>query len=631
MIRLKKSDSRLIKPIAIGICLILFVGVTLLYTFQNESINLMNYVTVSQKMNVENEPAKTTESLNEEWNLQPLFINQEEAQKALNALETNIKDFSNYEGQLDEKGILKKALGEYLWIEMQSEKLLIYSSLQKDTNLDNEAIVNFEASVTAILNQASQEMSFFMSEVKLLDRKRIESIKEELTETDRLTLDSIYEDDSWTPNPEAERVLKILEGMSDSYENTYKDFWGRDKYEDTTNYAHFYSKNETKRATAVRNSLKRHFQNTELLASNLEGKIKYDNAYSQAYKYNTSLEMVLAEDEVEKETFESYIKATHKALPILHRWIDIKGRTLDIKRPVEFYDLHMPLAENEASLSYSEAKKQILESVKPYGKTYVAYVQEAFDKRWIDYLPREYKYDGAYTWGAYGVHPFILINYSDDLFSAETLAHEMGHAINFHMSSLKQPFLKYQNPIFKAEIASTANEVLYLESRLQVEKDSAVRKVLLSAYADLIIGTAFEQMKATEFEIKIHQAAIDGKNLDGDFLGTEWRKLNEIYYGKNYKSTDLDELGWSKLDHLYWNFYMYKYVTGLAAGHEVAHNLMSGETAFQNQYLQFLESGSENSKDSLTNINIDLSDSQVLEKLYNKLALVLDEFEKLSE
>lgn len=631
MIFLKKLDSRLIKPFAIGISLILFVGIPLMYVYQNESINLMNYVTLSQKLDVKDEQEKSPDSLNEEWNLQPLYINQDEAKKALSNLETKVKEFSTYEGQLDESGILKKALGDYLLIEMQSERLLIYSSLQKDTNLDDEAIVNFEASVTAILNQASQEMSFFMSEVKKLDKAMIGSIKEELTETDRLTLESIYDDDSWTPNPEAERVIKILEGMSDSYENTYKDFWGRDKYEDTTNYAHFYSENENKRATAVRNSLKRHFQNTELLASNLEGKIKYDNGYSQAYKYKSSLERVLAEDEVEKETFENYIKATHKALPILHRWIDIKGRTLGIKRPVEFYDLHMPLAQNEASLSYSEAKKQILDAVKPYGKTYVSYVQEAFDKQWIDYLPREYKYDGAYTWGAYGVHPFILVNYSEDLFSAETLAHEMGHAINFHMSSLKQPFLKYQNPIFKAEIASTANEVLYLESRLQVEKDSAIRKVLLSAYADLIIGTAFEQMKATEFEIKIHQAAIDGKNLDGDFLGSEWRKLNEVYYGKNYKSTDLDELGWSKLDHLYWNFYMYKYVTGLAAGHEVAHNLMSGEAAFQNQYLQFLESGSENSKDSLSNISIDLSDSKVLEKLYNKLDVILDEFEKLSE
>jgi oligoendopeptidase F len=215
--------------------------------------------------------------------------------------------------------------------------------------------------------------------------------------------------------------------------------------------------------------------------------------------------------------------------------------------------------------------------------------------------------------------------------NASTFAHEMGHAANGYFSAKNQPFNTFENGIFKAEIASTTNEVLFLESQLKLQQGEARQEILVQ-YIDLIVGTIFEQMKASEFEKLIHEAQADGKDLDGEFLVETWKNLNVKYYGKDYEASDLDGYEWTNIDHLYWDFYMYKYATGLASGYNIAMNLIEDPEKIRGKYMAFLKSG--NSLDTLNELDgmkIKLSDGAALESCYKRLAELMDELESTLE
>lgn len=579
----------------------------------------------------DSKPSVDGDAFSSPWDLKALYKDLTVAQSSLNRLKTLETHFKTYESQLGDRKVLENALADYLDLQMTSERLTVYAALLKDSDLSQKKYSDLDAKVSSQVAQMNEDLSFFVPEVKKLSEAYIRSVQFSLPDQMKRLLASLYGEQDFGSNPEEERLLQLLDGLSGTYENTYKDFWGKAEYKENVNYEDFYSPNDNRRKVATEESMQRQRDNIDFLASNLEGKMNYDNTFAKAYQYESSLDMVLAQDGVTKEAFNGYIEATHEALPILNKWILLKQKALKLDRPLAFYDLQMPLSDHSTRVTLDEAKTMVVESTKVYGQDYGTWVDKAFKDHWIDPYPRGHKYDGSYTWGTYGVHPYLLLNYTNDLMSAETLAHEMGHAINFQLSALKQDFLNYQNPIFKAEIASTANEVLFLESRLKAEKRPEVRKELLSAYADLIIGTAFEQMKATEFEMKIHQAAQKGKDLSGTYLNELWKGLNQTYYGKQYKASALDELGWTKLDHLYWNYYMYKYTTGLAAGHYAAEKMISGDQAFTNDFITFLSSGSKDPITELKAMGIQMDSNELLKELYQKLDQILVELKTLEE
>lgn len=563
------------------------------------------------------------------WDLSHLYKDQGQAKTELEALRKQIKTFNSYEGKLGNPEVFKKAMGLYSQIVMQEEKLRIYANLNKDIQMDDGAVTDFLTDVEQLDIEITEGFSYFKPELsELTDLKLQQYLSFKETKGFEGMLEEIIYDRASILSEAEDRLMGILNELDSGYENNYQAFWNRyDVSLKPAAYNNYYAKDNEKRFEGTKASMQKQIDAIEVLSSNLEGKVKYDNLLAKAYQYNTDLAMVLDQDGIELEDYQALEKVTNENLNLYHRWVTIKKKLLGLDRPFQYHDEQLGLIKEKNNISYEDAVKSAREAFKPLGKGYLAIFDEAVSKRWIDVYPRASKYTGSYTWGPYLGHPYVLLNYEDDYNSALTFAHEIGHGIHGELSARNQPFTSYENSILKAEIASTTNEVLFLENQLKTQKGVA-RQELLIEYVKLITGTIFEQMKASEFEKIIHEAQSEGKDLDGDFLKKTWTDLNAKYYGKDYKTSELDGYGWTSIDHLYWNFYMYKYATGLASGYGIATQFESNPEKTAPVYEAFLKSGNQYATiDELKNLNISLGKGKALEACYKKLDSLLTELE----
>lgn len=575
----------------------------------------------------------TEQEVQASWDLSAMYKDQAAADQALADLASDAKTFESYSGKLSQPESFKKAMKLYESLLINEEKIRIYANLRKDTALEDGAVTDFLAQIEQLDSQLVESMAYFKPELsKLSDAKLNQYVGFEEAKDYRSLLESIIDDRASVLSEREDRLLGLFGDLNQSYENNYQAFWNRyDVTLDSSVYDDYYDSDDDRRYEATKASLKKQIDAVEVLASNLEGKVKYDNLSAKAYEYGSDLEMVLSQDGITLDEYKAYEQATENNLPLLHRWISLKKRMLGLERPYKRFDQQLSVLSEEQELKFEDAKKAVRDSLEPLGPAYLEVYDKAIAQRWVDVYPRDDKYTGSYTWGAYASHPYILINYENQFVNASTFAHEMGHAANGYLSAENQPFTTYENSIFKAEIASTTNEVLFLEHQLKTQTGKARQEILVQ-YINLIVETVFEQMKASEFEKLIHDAQLDGKDLDGEFLVQTWKDLNAKYYGKDYEVTDLDGYDWTNIDHLYWNFYMYKYATGLASGYSIAQSLLEQPEKNQSAYMAFLKSGSsKNTLDELNTMKVDLTKGEVLEKCYKKLGMLMDELETTIE
>lgn len=259
---------------------------------------------------------------------------------------------------------------------------------------------------------------------------------------------------------------------------------------------------------------------------------------------------------------------------------------------LHMYDLFAPLVdEYKMDITYEEAKQTVKDGLKPLGKDYADALQAGYDDRWIDVYENENKRSGAYSWGAYGTHPYVLLNHKDNLNSMFTLAHEMGHALHSHYSDTTLPYRDAQYTIFLAEVASTTNEALLMDYLLHKSTDPKEKLYLLTYYADQFRTTVFRQTMFAEFEKMIHERAEQGEALTPQLLSEIYYDLNVKYHG-NSMVVDKDiEMEWARIPHFYNSFYVYKYATGFSAATSFSKQILEEGQPAVDRYLGFLKSG----------------------------------------
>lgn len=243
-------------------------------------------------------------------------------------------------------------------------------------------------------------------------------------------------------------------------------------------------------------------------------------------------------------------------------------------------------------IPYPEALKMVREGLKPLGEIYLKILNEGFDSHWVDIYENQGKTSGAYSWGTYRSHPYVLLNHQDTLDSMFTIAHEMGHSLHTYLSNQTQPHLYAGYKIFVAEVASTLNEALVMEHLLKTTEDPKVLAYLLNHYLEQFRGTIFRQTMFAEFEQNTHAWVEHGEALTADLLSQQYLKLNQEYYGPDVVSDSEIALEWTRIPHFYNSFYVYKYATGFSAATALARKILQeGEPAVK-RYLSFLSSGS---------------------------------------
>ena len=371
------------------------------------------------------------------------------------------------------------------------------------------------------------------------------------------------------------------------------------------------------------------FKNTA--AALLNAQNKQQKFFAEARKYPNAFEAALDRTDVPTSVYLNLIEAVHQNFDKMHRYVRLRKKLLGVDE-LHFYDVYTPLiADVDKEIPFADAKQTVYDSLAPLGEDYCKILAEGFANRWIDVYTNEGKRSGAYSAGA-AVHPFVLLNYTGTLDSQFTLAHEMGHALHSYLSNKTQNPIDAQYVIFVAEVASTCNEALLMEYLLKKTPDKKERAYLINHFLDQFKGTLYRQTMFAEFELNIGRMIAEGKTLTADVLCTEYKRLNEMYYGPDMVVDDRIAMEWARIPHFYMNYYVFQYATGYSAAIALSRKILSeGESAVKD-YLNFLSGGCSKSPiDLLKGAGVDMTSPEPVNQALLLFGELLDEMEELTK
>ncbi|MGN7469001.1 oligoendopeptidase F [Brevibacillus sp. SAFN-007a] len=370
------------------------------------------------------------------------------------------------------------------------------------------------------------------------------------------------------------------------------------------------------------------FRNT--IAAALTSAIKGDVFYARTRKYPSALHAALFADNVDLSVYDNLIATIREHLPLMHRYIALRKKLLGVEE-LHMYDLYVPIVpEVDMKIPYDQAVATIKEALRPLGEEYGRVLAEGFSNGWIDVHENEGKTSGAYSWGAYTTHPYVLMNYQDNLNNMFTLAHEMGHALHSYHSNQAQPYTYADYKIFVAEVASTLNEALLMHHLLQTTTDKKQRMYVINYYLEQFRGTVFRQTMFAEFEKIVHAKEEQGEPLTADSLSAIYRELNVAYHGPEMVVDHEVDLEWARIPHFYRNFYVYKYATGFSAATSLSKQILEEGQPAVERYLQFLKSGSSDYPlNLLKKAGVDMTAPTPIAEALSVFKGLLDEMEQL--
>ena len=365
------------------------------------------------------------------------------------------------------------------------------------------------------------------------------------------------------------------------------------------------------------------------IAATYSTSVKKDIYYTKVRGYESAVARALFSDNVPVSLYDDLINAIHDSLPTMYDYIETRRKILSLS-DIAMYDIYVPLvAEFDKKYTYDQAMDLVTEALSPLGDEYSALLKRARTERWIDVYETEGKTSGAYSWGAYGTHPYVLLNHRDDLDSAYTIAHELGHAMHSYYSDEALPFPLAGYTIFVAEVASTVNEIL-LTKYLLDHGDDALKKYVLNHYLDQFRTTVLRQTMFAEFERISHAMGESGEPLTHEGLSQKYAELNKLYYGDGIKTCDTISIEWARIPHFYNAFYVYKYATGFSAAVAIATGIYEGKPGVRDAYFAFLKSGgSDYPLNLLKKAGVDFEGGAPVRACMQAFAAALSEFKKV--
>ncbi len=392
------------------------------------------------------------------------------------------------------------------------------------------------------------------------------------------------------------------------------------------------SKDRSVRAAAFHGMYDTYKQFKNTLAATYNTNVKSWIFETKARNYNSNMERALDVTNVPTSVYKNLIEAVHENMHLMHRYVSLRKKFLGVDE-LHMYDVYVPMVgEVDMKIPFEEAKKTVYDALAPLGDDYRSILKEGFDNGWIDVYENEGKRTGAYSWGPYGTHPYVLLNYQNTLDNMFTLAHEMGHALHSYYSDHALPYLDAGYKIFVAEVASTCNEALLMEYLLGKTTDKMQRAYLINHFLDQFKGTLYRQTMFAEFEMITHQKAEEGESLTADELCSIYHELNKKYYGEDMVSDEDIAMEWAKIPHFYTPFYVYQYATGYSAAIALSRRILKeGESAVAD-YKKFLSGGcSKNPIELLKIAGVDMSTKTPIQQALNLFKELLDEMEQLME
>lgn len=575
------------------------------------------------------------------WHLDDIYKTAAEWQAARDGITKTLAEIQKFRGRLSEPQALLDCLTKQDEMEITLSAVFAWARMMADTDTGNQEYQAAVASVMPLLDKAGAATSFIEPELLALPEEKLRALPEALPglRKYRFHLQELLRLKAHILTPEQESFLARTGELRSSARNTYTVMVNADlKFPDTlgedgrltplseSRYMKFLrSEKQDVRKDAFTKLFQTYHAFRNTFASLYSSSVKASQFTASMRHYATMREAALDANNIPVSVYDKAIEATRSYLPELHRYMAVKKQLLQLDE-LHMYDLYVPIVEKPAvSYPYEKAQPILREALQPLGQTYLHDLFHGLASGWVDRYENQGKRSGAYSWGVYGVHPFVLMSWNDTYESLSTLAHEMGHSMHSWYSSQKQEFTNSEYTIFCAEVASTTNENLLLEYMLQHAKGRE-RLYYLNLYLEQIRTTVFRQMLFAEFELETHTVAEKGEALTADRLENIWMKLNRDYYGEDVVLDKELAAEWSRIPHFYRPFYVYQYATGYAAAMTLSHNLRTKGEPAQKAYLNYLASGgSDYSITLLQNAGVDMTGTEPFKITFEKFRRCLDE------
>ena len=367
------------------------------------------------------------------------------------------------------------------------------------------------------------------------------------------------------------------------------------------------------------------------IAATFNANVEQACFYADVRNYLSTLEMYLDGSNIPVSVYDNLIEVVHEKMDLMHRYVKLRKKILGVDE-LHMYDVYAPIAKPpKEKISFEKAKEMVLEGLAPMGEAYLSKLKEGFANRWIDVYENEGKRSGAYSWGAYGVHPYVLLNYQGTLDDVFTLAHEMGHALHSYYSDANQPYIQAGYRIFVAEVASTCNESLLIHDLLKKTEDKETKAYLINHFLEQFKGTLYRQTMFAEFEKITHGMVEKGETLTSDVLCKIYYDLNKQYFGPEMVSDEEIALEWARIPHFYNPFYVYQYATGISAAIALSRKIMKEGEKGVEDYMKFLTGGG--SKDPIELLKlagVDMNEKKPIEEALELFRELLDQMEALT-
>lgn len=583
------------------------------------------------------------------WNVKDMYESVEDWEKELTAIRTIVDKVAEYEGKVMESaGSLLTVLSG---LAEAGEKLGLafnYAERLFDEDQTNTAHQAMNAKAYSAYAEMESRVAFVDPEIIAAPQELLERYYEESDELPlyRKQIEEIRRRKAHCLSAEMEKLLAMTAEMSQTPADTFSILSNADlvlpEIEDETGekvrltsgrYGQFIQSADRrvrKDAFEAMYSTYKQFLNT--FASLYNGNVKQQIFQAKARKYASTLEAAVDANHVSPDVYKNLIETVSQNLDKMHRYVSLRKKCLGTE-DLHMYDIYTPMIPDMAkTISFEDAKETVLKALAPLGEDYVAKVKEGFENRWIDVYENQGKRSGAYSAGAYGCHPYVLLNYNGTLDDVFTLAHEMGHAMHSYYSNETQPYIYAEYKIFVAEVASTCNEILLMEYLLEHTTDQKERAYLLNHYLDSFKGTVYRQTQFAEYEMLTNRMSEEGESLNADNLSKLYLELNKKYYGDEIVSDDEIAYEWARIPHFYYNFYVYQYATSYCAAYSVAHKILEEGAPAVERYKKFLSSGCSQAPVELLKIaGVNLETPAPIQDALDAFGKIIDEMTVLVE
>lgn len=581
-----------------------------------------------------------------EWKFTDIYKTKEDYKEDIKKVKEKLEEIVQYRGKLkDSSENIYKCYKIYEEIVEMDCKIYAYGMLQYHRNMTNQEAVELFKEAEELDNKIDEKTAFMVPELTDMDTATLEKYMKEDKSLQRYSrrINEILENKKHILSKEIEEVLSKFSDTFNGCENAYsvltnaeikfpsiKDSDGNELEVNEAEYSKLLENKDRevrrKGATTLVSEYGKYINTITELYLNT---VKQDTKIAKLRNYKSSLEKAVIDDEATVKVYETLLKTINEHIGINHEYTSLKKKLLNLP-DIHMYDMSInPFNQTDTTMDIEDAEELVLKALAPLGTEYVNKLKEAFNSNWMDAYLSPNKRGGAYNMPVYGVHPYVLLNYTGTNFDVSSIAHEFGHAMHSYYSDKNQNVLEHSYTLLLAEIASTVNEILLAQYRLDNSTDKQEKIALLYDRIETVKSTLFTQAMFAEFEQEVHSRIENEEILNAEKLGNIYVNLCRKYYGEDLVIDEYNKYNWTRVHHFFRCFYVYKYATGISCAIDIASRILAGEEGLVEKYINMLKmGGSKKSLDILKTVGIDLEDSGTYE---NALKFYKNDIEKLEE